>query len=123
MAAVTARHQIYANDWLGINREPPLMTPTETRFFELVDHYARTRHACFLAEMNFRTKELGYDLCFRPTGTSENPTGRYAHKYLRIATELVEAAAHREQLEPFLASELDTELSKLRVRGDSLRES
>ena len=47
------------------------MTPDETRFFQLVDDYARTQHLCFLAEMTLRTEELGYWMCFRPLGGSE----------------------------------------------------
>lgn len=96
------------------------MTPDETRFFELVDDYARTRHRCFLAEMNLRTKELGYYLCFRPV-ESPNPSGQYACKYLMVPTEHVESAGHEEQLPPSLANQLDAELLELGARGDSLR--
>jgi hypothetical protein len=97
------------------------MTPAETRFFQLIDDYARTRHRCFLAEMNPRTRELGYSVCFRPLSTSPNPSGRYACKYLMVSTEHVEAAGHGQELPPSLVDQLDAELSELTARGDSLR--
>lgn len=92
------------------------MTPAEGRFFELVDDYARTRHRCFLAEMNLRTKEFGYYLCFRGLDVSEN-SDPFACKYLVIPTEQVEFAGRREHLPAALVDRLDDELSKLRARG------
>lgn len=93
------------------------MTLAETRFFQLVDNYVRTQHGCFLAEMDLRTNELGYSVCFRPLGTSPNPSGRYACKYLVVPTGQVESTGHVDQLPPSLVDRLDAELSELRVKG------
>jgi hypothetical protein len=84
------------------------MTIDKTRFFQLVDAYARTRHRCILAEMDLRTEELGYFLCFRPLGGSD------AYKYLMVAREDVKAAVSRRQLPTSLVDQLDAELSKLK---------
>ena len=84
------------------------MTPDKTKFFQLVDAYARTRHRCFLAEMDLRTEELGYFLCFRPMGASD------AYKYLMVSTEHVRAAVSQRQLPTSLVDQLDAELSELK---------
>jgi hypothetical protein len=90
------------------------MTPDETSFFQLLDAYARTRHRCFLAEMTLRTKELGYWMCFRPIGGSEDSSSRYACKYLMVPTEHIKAAGSRQQLPTSLVDQLDAELSELK---------
>jgi len=89
------------------------MTPAETKFFQLVDDYVRTGHRCFLAEMNLRTKEIGYALCFRTLDVSEN-SDPFACKYLIVPTEQVEFAGRRDHLPASLVDRLDTELSKLK---------
>ena len=91
-----------------------LMTTDKTTFFQLVDAYARTRYGCFLAEMDLRTEELGYTLCFRPQGMRLNSPTRYACKYLLVPTELVRAADSQQQLPSPLVDQLDAELSKLK---------
>jgi hypothetical protein len=85
-----------------------IMTLDKTTFFQLVDAYARTRHGCFLAEMDLRTEELGYFLCFRPLGASD------AYKYLMVSTEDVKSAVSRQQLPTSLVDQLDAELPKLK---------
>jgi hypothetical protein len=84
------------------------MTSDKTLFFQLVDAYARTRHQCILTEMDLRTEELGYALCFRPLCASD------AYKYLMVSTEHVKAAVIRGQLPTSLVDQLDAELPKLR---------
>ncbi len=84
------------------------MTTDKTRFFQLADAYARTRHQCFLAEMDLRTEELGYFLCFHPLGASD------AYKYLMVSTEDVKSAVSRGQLPTSLVDQLDVELPKLK---------
>jgi hypothetical protein len=90
------------------------MTTDKTLFFQLVDAYARTPHRCFLAEMDLRTEELGYFLCFRPLGTSDDLSSRYACKYLMVSTEHVKAAVSWGQLPTSLVDQMDAELPKLR---------
>jgi len=90
------------------------MTQDETTFFRLLDAYARTQHRCFLAEMDLRTEELGYSVCFRPLDVTENSSSRYACKYLRVSTEHVKAASSRQQLPSSFVDQLDAEFSKLK---------
>jgi hypothetical protein len=90
------------------------MTPDETRFFQLVDDYARTQHRCFLAEMDLWTEDVGYNLCFRPIDVGENSPARHACKYLTVPTEQVKTAGSRQQLPTFLVDRLDAELSELK---------
>lgn len=94
------------------------MTPDKTMFFQLLDAYARTRHRCFLAEMTLRTEELGYWMCFRALGGSENSASRYAYKYLMVPTEHVKAASSRQHLPPSLVDRLSAELSELKQIPD-----
>jgi hypothetical protein len=84
------------------------MAPDKKRFFQLVDAYARTRHRCFLAEMDLRTEGLGYFMCFHSLGASD------AYKYLMVSTEDVKAAVSRRQLPTSLVDQLDAELPKLK---------
>jgi hypothetical protein len=106
------------------------MTSDESKFFELLDTYARTRYECFLAEMTFHNEERGYALCFRPVrisdeaiknlreSTDDNVKERlapfYACKYLNVSTECVNSTARRRQLPSSLLDQLDAELPKLK---------
>lgn len=106
------------------------MTPEESTFFQLLDGYARTRHQCFLAEMDLRTEALGYSVCFRPLRISDDLiknlresssdnlrealSAVYACKYLMVPTEYVRAASSQQQLPASLVDQLDTELSQLK---------
>lgn len=96
------------------------MTPNETRFFELLDAYARARHGCFLAEFFLWTEERGYSACFCPLEVSESSSSLYPCKYLKVPTEHVRAAG-REQLPPSLVTQLDAELAKLKAGNDPVR--
>jgi hypothetical protein len=100
-------------------------------FFQLLDGYARSRHQCFLAEMDLRTEELGYSVCFRPLHVSERLIENLSKdlkdenlredlsavygtcKYLTIPTEYVKAAVNQQQLPSALIDQLDAELSQL----------
>jgi hypothetical protein len=94
------------------------MTSDETRFFQLLDDYARTQHRCFLAEMTLWTQERGYNVCFRTLDVSEN-SDPFACKYLMVPTEQVEFAGRREHLPGSLVDRLDAELSELKTGDDS----
>jgi hypothetical protein len=93
-----------------------LMTSAKAVFFELADEYARTRHQCFLAEMDLRTIEIGYNVCFRPLEVTEN-SDPYACKYLTVPTEQVEFTGRRGHLPGALVDRLDAALSELKRQG------
>lgn len=87
------------------------MTLEETRCFKMLDEYARSRHRCFLAEMNFDANEVRYALCFRPMGGSKDSTYRYACRYVYIGAHEVGAT---EQILPKLVIDiLDAQLPTL----------
>jgi len=65
------------------------MTLEETNCFKMLDEYARTRHRCFLAEMDLKPEKANYALCFRPTGGGSDSPNRYACRYLYIGAEEV----------------------------------
>jgi hypothetical protein len=105
------------------------MTLEKSTFFQLLDGYARSRHQCFLAEMDLRTEEIGYSVCFRPLDVSEklienlskdlndenlreNLSAVYACKYLTIPTEYAKVAVNQRQLPSALVDQLDAELSQ-----------
>jgi hypothetical protein len=125
------------NETYGVNRSPFLtgsLTQDKTRFFQLVDAYAGTRHQCFLAEMTFHNEERGYFLCFRPLRISDdlikklqgcssenleenledNLSALFASRYLTIPAQDVRAAGSLQQLPSSLIHQLDTELPKLK---------
>src|SRR5215469_11383792 len=90
-----------------------LVTPDESRFFTIVDVYARTRHRCFLTEMSPGTKDTGYSLCFRPLGLTMDSPNRYACKYIRVTIEQVRVVGEGNTLSVSLTGKLDSELAAL----------
>ena len=84
------------------------MTLEETNCFKMLDEYARSRHRCFLAEMNLSADKTHYALCFRPTGGNKDSPNRYACRYLHIGAEQVGTAGH--SLPPSIVEMLDREL-------------
>jgi hypothetical protein len=87
------------------------MNPEETAGFKLLDEYARTRHNCFLAEMNAR--KTGYLLCFRPIGVRRDSAKRYSYRYLEIERDDLNVATFTGALPDSVTEMLDRELSSL----------
>jgi hypothetical protein len=93
------------------------MTTDETRFFELLDSYARIQHKCFLAEMTLWTEALGYTLCLRPINALDDSPARYACKYLKVPVDEVRNAGSKRSLPASITDRLDSELSELNLEG------
>ena len=89
------------------------MTLEETNCFKMLDGYSRTRHRCFLAEMDLNAAKAHYTLCFRPTAISKESPNRYACLYLHIAVEDVKTAGQEQVLPPSITQMLDKELPTL----------
>jgi hypothetical protein len=87
------------------------MTLEETNCFKMLDEYARSRHRCFLAEMDLNADKAHYTLCFRPTAVDKGSPNRYACRYLHIAAEKVGAAG--KSLPTSVIEMLDRELPTL----------
>ena len=89
------------------------MTLEETNCFKMLDTYSRTRHACFLAEMDLNAAKENYALCFRPAAISKESPNRNACLYLHIAAEDVRTAGRAHVLPASLTEMLDRELPAL----------
>jgi hypothetical protein len=89
------------------------VTLEETNCFKMLDEYSRTRHRCFLAEMDLNAFQAYYSLCFRPTGGTEDSPNRYACLYLRINAEEVKNAGKQQVLPASITQMLDRELPTL----------
>ena len=90
------------------------MTAEETRAFTLLDTYARTKHRCFVAEMDLNKSGAEYILCFRPTDVSRDSPDRFACRYLHIEATRLRAAGETPYLPSSIVLELDKELAAFR---------
>jgi hypothetical protein len=79
----------------------------------MLDEYSRSRHACFLAEMDLNAAQGHYSLCFRPMGVSKDSPNRYECRYLRIGAEQVTTAGQKQVLPASITQVLDRELPAL----------
>jgi hypothetical protein len=90
------------------------MTAEKTIFFTLADEYARSNFRCFLAEMDLRSEEHGYYLCFRPLDVRIDSPARYACKYVLVPVAQVKSSASARELSDLIIERLAPELSLLR---------
>jgi hypothetical protein len=79
----------------------------------MLDRYSRTRHRCFLAEMDLNASQAYYSLCFRPTGGTKDSPNRYACLYLRINAEELKTAGQQHVVPASITQMLDKELPTL----------
>lgn len=89
------------------------MTLEESNCFKMLDGHSRSRHGCFLAEMDLNDAKGIYTLCFRPTGPDRDSPNRYACRYLHVGAEEVRTAGQTQLLPTSIAKMLDVELAKL----------
>ena len=86
----------------------------EARIFKALDHYARDKHQCFVAEMFLSKAGAEYIFCFRPADGGKDSPGRFACRYLRIQIGEIESIAQTEIIPISVAEKLDRELLALR---------
>jgi hypothetical protein len=89
------------------------VTLEETNCFKMLDGYSRTRHRCFLAEMDLNVAKAHYTLCFRPAAISKDSPNRDACLYLHIAIEDVKKTGQEQVLPHSVTQMLDKELPTL----------
>jgi hypothetical protein len=89
------------------------MNPFESRFFKLLDSYARSEHRCLLTEMFLNDDESEYVLCFRPPNRQAGPEKPSSCCYLRIAVKEAMDSSHAKLLTRAIADELRERLSEL----------
>jgi hypothetical protein len=93
------------------------MTSWEEEFFRLLDHYARERHNCFVAELFLNKAKTKYVVCLRPTEESLTPLNRFACKYLEFDPNEVKKAVQENVLSPAMQEYTGRELLLLN-RGE-----
>jgi hypothetical protein len=89
------------------------MNPFESRFFKLLDSYARSEHRCLFTEMFLNDDGSEYVLCFRPLIRHEGPQTPSSCCYLRIAVKEAMDSAHAKLLTQAIVDELRDRLSEL----------
>ena len=90
------------------------MTPDEkSELFKALDAYSRTRHRCFLAELNSDKDSGCFTLCFRPTTALMGSADQWAHKYVKIGVTRADLIAQKKMLDSETQAELDHALEFL----------
>lgn len=90
------------------------MTSDETKFFQLVDAYSRSRYRCFVAEMFPTVEHQEYTVCLRPIDRSLESPERSDCRYLRIHAAEVRTAGQSGVLGLSMSEELDAVLRSWR---------
>jgi uncharacterized protein (DUF1786 family) len=89
------------------------MTIGEKQLFELLDQYARSRHACFVSEMFLNKSQTEYVVCFRPANISPDSSNRDKYKYLRFDALIAKTGNLPMNLTSSIKQKLDEALSNL----------
>jgi hypothetical protein len=90
-----------------------MMTENETRFFELLDNYSRSRYRCFVSELFLNPEGTDYTICFRPTDVKKGSPNQSACAYLRVELGQARIATQEKTLTSTLVEELDRKLRPL----------
>jgi hypothetical protein len=85
--------------------------------FRLLDQYARSAHACFVAEMFPNEAGTDYTACFRPVNSDRNSPNRFDCRYLRFSDRELEMLKEANALTASMAETIDNEL---RIPGRSV---
>jgi hypothetical protein len=89
----------------------------EVTAFGVLDRYARSAHACFVAEMFANEAGTEYTVCFRPVeNLDRNSANRFDCRYFRFSHHEVEALKETNTLTAQVAEKIDNEL---RILGKS----
>jgi hypothetical protein len=92
----------------------PEMNPFESRFFRLLDSYAKSEHDCFFTEMFLNDDEREYVLCFRTLNRHTDREKPSACCYLEITVKDAMDSTHEKLLTQAIADEMRERLSELR---------
>jgi hypothetical protein len=89
------------------------MNSFASRFFKLLDSFARSKYRCRLTEMFLNGDESEYVLCFRPLIRHERPETPSSCCYLGIAVKEAMESAHSKLLTQAIAEEMRERPSEL----------
>jgi hypothetical protein len=95
----------------------PAVTKEETKLFELLDDYARSRHHCFLTELFMNKDRTAYSVCFRPRGSLRDESERFACVYLQIDLEEARNIYSQRAITATVVRDMDEKLSELGRRA------
>jgi hypothetical protein len=84
-----------------------------SKFFVLIDRYAREHHNCYCAELFQGSDPAVYTICFRPSSVKRKSSNRYACRYLEIAVADAHAMVAAGSLSNEAVTLLDRELRLL----------
>ena len=89
------------------------MHPHHSNLFTTFDKYVRTRHRCFIAELDFSSTQ--WVMCIRPTAENIRAFTQdvYTCKYISLSSEEAEEVSKANALGPKLMERIDRELSSL----------
>ena len=89
------------------------MHPQHSALFTIIDKYVRTRHRCFVAELDFSRPK--WVMCIRPTEENIRALAldAYAYKYISLSLEDADEISSANALGPKLMERIDRELSSL----------
>jgi hypothetical protein len=92
------------------------MHPQHPALFAIIDKYVRTRHRCFVAELDFSRSK--WVMCIRPTEENTRSLGRdaYACKYISLSLEEADEVASENALELKLMERIDRDLIRLGIK-------
>ena len=94
-----------------------LTSSQKAELFKLLDHYSKTKHRCFVAEMDLNKSKSGYSVCFRPFGARIGSVDRYACIYVQIDMTAAATASDSNSLGESLINLLDARLAQLNPRN------
>jgi hypothetical protein len=90
----------------------------EETAFGVLNRYARSAHACFVAEMFPNEAGTEYTVCFRPVkNIDRNSPNRFDCRYFRFSDHEGEALNETNALSASIADKIDNEL---RILGKSV---
>ena len=81
--------------------------------FRLLDDYCRSKHRCFVAELDLDKAGRHYRVCFRPTGGTKHSPNRDAGRYLEIGIGCIMEVAEEKALPASITELLDRDLPSL----------
>jgi len=89
------------------------MTSLESRFFRLLDGFAKSEYRCSLAEMWLRDERNEYVLCFRPLGASHSPEKQHICCYIEVGAREAMKSAREKLLTTEIVDDMKKSLSGL----------
>ena len=89
------------------------MTSLESRFFRLLDSFAKSEYRCSLTEMWLRDEENEYVLCFRPLAAGASAKKKQLCRYIEVDAREAMKSAREKLLTTEIVDDMKKSLSGL----------